>query len=727
MTNGWTIDMEIVRSRLHVRNIPDEVRTNIEPILLNDKVNFILRNPNITDRSYLSGGITSLGVSVFWLQNGLPQGRGNPAIRIGEDPNGYPMFEYEFDYPGPKEIRLQGNFDMNIPDDQDYVPPSRIRGSRTTFRQIVIRRLISVTRNPVEVLDALRNENPNDSTIIEAIDTYLIRQRRAIEGARSSQQIPSPTARRRRRQLEGEPEDPYGEIRNEISRNVRLWLNQIQYQNRTRPRFPGLIMPHNHPAPDILNRLSNRIMRQTSLGLSQDEEFYLRVWSETLQSQGIERRLQQSIPPRGSIDERIRNRFVWDWEISNSGSHHITVRYTHGLDRSPRDSSIFGTRIPTVSYRYHNRDELIVQFTGGDPIVVSAGSLIEESRAQARRNLLNVLLLGLDIVGLGPGRLIEVWASFFLRHSFSLVSRSGNRIRRLLTGRTRQTRQTSGRQRQTPDRNVSNRMNNPDSTSIGPSQRGATNRNRINRRTGSSDTRYWVEEPAPQGPVSTTGSLSASDPNVRPGLTEMVENIDDWAYNRERFTRITAEFDAWEEEWNDYVEDLEPFSDPLGEIIDNESIEAEYWAEYWAEVGVLEGTHQISSSARPRYSIFPTRPSVILRRNMRIQVPEPANSQAHHIVPIFDRRGSIARRILAIVGIDINDASNGVFLTQTRQVGTDIALTRHANIHTTSYYQRLTRDLIEAYSTSPTSSSIRSKLAEIRDLIQDGAYTHGRP
>ena len=81
--------------------------------------------------------------------------------------------------------------------------------------------------------------------------------------------------------------------------------------------------------------------------------------------------------------------------------------------------------------------------------------------------------------------------------------------------------------------------------------------------------------------------------------------------------------------------------------------------------------------------------SSILRKNMiesGVEPPKYSNA-AHHIVAGNSKNAAEARAILQKYEIDINDASNGVFLPTVKDVTES---TYHPSLHTNSYYEKVT-------------------------------------
>jgi hypothetical protein len=145
-----------------------------------------------------------------------------------------------------------------------------------------------------------------------------------------------------------------------------------------------------------------------------------------------------------------------------------------------------------------------------------------------------------------------------------------------------------------------------------------------------------------------------------------------------------------------------------------------------------EGTHQISDSPNPRY--YRSRHETALRaayeRETGMAFPE--GHDPHHIVPKGEgvgwtgdrgRWAAKAHEVLRQAGVGIDEGVNCVPLPRSTLDGRTVpqALTRHANIHTARYYERLYRDL------SPLrddADALRARLARIRRQILEGRYEH---
>jgi hypothetical protein len=77
-------------------------------------------------------------------------------------------------------------------------------------------------------------------------------------------------------------------------------------------------------------------------------------------------------------------------------------------------------------------------------------------------------------------------------------------------------------------------------------------------------------------------------------------------------------------------------------------------------------------------------------------VTRPPDSAAHHIVAHGDRRAADSRAILNNFGIDINDASNGVFLPSNVKSVNPSNAAVHSRVHTDAYHRAVTQRLVAA-------------------------------
>ena len=111
----------------------------------------------------------------------------------------------------------------------------------------------------------------------------------------------------------------------------------------------------------------------------------------------------------------------------------------------------------------------------------------------------------------------------------------------------------------------------------------------------------------------------------------------------------------------------------------------------------------------------------ILRKNMLDagDVKPNYNCDAHHIVPSGDGRyakATMCKDILTKFGIDINSASNGVFLPS--QPGIQTAATYHGALHTASYYDKVYAVLSQANS----ADEVVGALGYIKTALLNGTF-----
>lgn len=91
---------------------------------------------------------------------------------------------------------------------------------------------------------------------------------------------------------------------------------------------------------------------------------------------------------------------------------------------------------------------------------------------------------------------------------------------------------------------------------------------------------------------------------------------------------------------------------------------------------------------------------------------------AHHIVAGSARKARESRNILRRVGIDINDATNGVFLPATKTSANPTGASIHSTLHTDDYYSAVTTMLEQA----TTRKQVESVLQRIRQMLLKGAF-----
>ena len=109
--------------------------------------------------------------------------------------------------------------------------------------------------------------------------------------------------------------------------------------------------------------------------------------------------------------------------------------------------------------------------------------------------------------------------------------------------------------------------------------------------------------------------------------------------------------------------------------------------------------------------------SKALRQNMieaGLDVPDYANA-AHHIVAGSSPKAAEARAILQKFGVDINDATNGVFLPTVKNVAEGAY---HPSLHTDSYYRKVS-DLLSG---AKSRNDVFDILDDIADQLSKGMF-----
>ncbi|MDR3048135.1 MAG: AHH domain-containing protein [Bacteroidales bacterium] len=96
----------------------------------------------------------------------------------------------------------------------------------------------------------------------------------------------------------------------------------------------------------------------------------------------------------------------------------------------------------------------------------------------------------------------------------------------------------------------------------------------------------------------------------------------------------------------------------------------------------------------------------------------PNNSAAHHIVVGGSSKADDARKLLKEADIDINEASNGVFLPKSSKYVIDEA-SPHANVHTDAYY----RNIYDRLEKTPINQR-RYELQKIAEELQNGIFPY---
>jgi hypothetical protein len=119
-------------------------------------------------------------------------------------------------------------------------------------------------------------------------------------------------------------------------------------------------------------------------------------------------------------------------------------------------------------------------------------------------------------------------------------------------------------------------------------------------------------------------------------------------------------------------------------------------------------TEEMSSNAR------------ILAQNLKKAGKiRPPNSAAHHIVAGNSPRAAEARAILKAEGIQINEASNGVFLPKNSKVPNPGCSSVHSRLHTNVYY-----DAVNAALRNAAKGTVRDVLRDIAKQILSDTFTY---
>lgn len=135
---------------------------------------------------------------------------------------------------------------------------------------------------------------------------------------------------------------------------------------------------------------------------------------------------------------------------------------------------------------------------------------------------------------------------------------------------------------------------------------------------------------------------------------------------------------------------------------------------------------QFAGAAKKLETVWGTPDSKVLRDNMKnagMKVPKFPNA-AHHIVPGTQNQPDaiIARSHLAQLGIESNDAANGVFLEYRKSKGaTTIGTgTVHNDVHTDVYFAEVKRRVM----TAKTPEKAREILQEIAEELQSNNFPY---
>jgi hypothetical protein len=96
----------------------------------------------------------------------------------------------------------------------------------------------------------------------------------------------------------------------------------------------------------------------------------------------------------------------------------------------------------------------------------------------------------------------------------------------------------------------------------------------------------------------------------------------------------------------------------------------------------------------------------------------PPNSETHHIVAGSAKGAAPARATLERFGVDIDGASNGVFLPEDRAAASGGSAAAHSSVHTARYYNAVN----EALSQATTKQEAIEVLWSIRQGLLDGSF-----
>ncbi|BFM12684.1 hypothetical protein R50072_28370 [Simiduia litorea] len=102
---------------------------------------------------------------------------------------------------------------------------------------------------------------------------------------------------------------------------------------------------------------------------------------------------------------------------------------------------------------------------------------------------------------------------------------------------------------------------------------------------------------------------------------------------------------------------------------------------------------------------------------------------AHHIVAKCDKRVMPAAEILMVLGIDIDDPCNGVFLPKdetSKAKGAMKGTYTHGNIHTKAYYANVNLKIVTAYENNADKDEVKRILIDIAEELQAGRYPVNR-
>ncbi|MDK7738577.1 AHH domain-containing protein [Providencia stuartii] len=103
-----------------------------------------------------------------------------------------------------------------------------------------------------------------------------------------------------------------------------------------------------------------------------------------------------------------------------------------------------------------------------------------------------------------------------------------------------------------------------------------------------------------------------------------------------------------------------------------------------------------------------------------VGTPRPANSAAHHIVGDTSKGVKPARDILKKHGIDIDDASNGVFLPNKNNIDESLSGIKHNGRHPNNYIDAVNERIIQADLTGGK-QGVLDELSNIRNILSSSS------
>jgi len=109
----------------------------------------------------------------------------------------------------------------------------------------------------------------------------------------------------------------------------------------------------------------------------------------------------------------------------------------------------------------------------------------------------------------------------------------------------------------------------------------------------------------------------------------------------------------------------------------------------------------------------------ILAQNLTAQgVARPAETAAHHIIASTAEKARPAAQHLANLGVDINEAANGVFLPRFASSANPAGAAVHSSLHTNAYFDAVNKLILQ----TKTAAEARQTLAFIRSQLLAGPW-----